>query len=512
MIKQIVCNATDLREGELKEFDLGPGKVLLSKVNGQISAVSSKCTHYGAPLITGAYKNGKVRCPWHGACFSTITGDIEDFPGLDCLQAFKVEVNDGKVIVIANEESLINFRRVKSMDGYCSENKNIILILGGGVSALICAETLRQEGYQGEIIMATKESHVPYDRTKLSKALNTKASDLYLRDINFLNEKGIIMAFNKLAVSVDIIQRKVLFADHSFQSYTKLFIATGSQPRHLDIPGNDLENIFYLRTPENANDIDSACINKDIVILGSGFIGMELACYFINKAKSVSVVGRTSVPFEKLLGERVGKSLKMLHIAKGVKFFESSIKELIGTQGKVVGVVLADGTVIKTDVVISGIGVSPSTEFLENSSVVRDECGFIKVDQFMRCNTDVYAGGDIVSFPYVYDSGKYINIGHWQVASAHGRYAALNMLEKNVPLVTVPFFWTSLYGNSLRYAGYCSSFDQILYEGNVEELKFVAYYCRDGQVRAVASMNCGAKASEMAFKIESGDIKPPDNI
>lgn len=514
MLEQVVCESNGILEGELKEVEFGSGKILLSKHNGVISAVSAKCTHYGAPLITGAYKNGKVRCPWHGACFNTTTGDIEDFPGLDNLHKYEVSIKDGKVIVSGDEKTLKDFRCTKAFNGDCKE-KEIYLIVGGGGAAIICAETLRKEGFIGQIILATAENHLPYDRPKLSKALNTEPSKLYLRSNEFFKERKIEILFNKKAVQVDSDKNVVHFEDGTRQTYTKLFTATGGSPRPLTIPGCDLKNILYLRTPEDANFIDTVSPDKDLVVIGTGFISMELAAYFAKKCKSVTVIGsgRSRYPFERLLGERIGKMYYEQHISKGIKFYlDQPIKEIKGNDGTVTHVVLKNDETIKADVIIAGIGVSPSTGYFKNTNVQLDKAGHVIVDKFLQASDNIFCGGDIVLFPYRYDNDRLVNIGHWQLASYHGKCAALNMLGKKIPCSTVPFFWSGQFGKSLRYAGHCEKFDEIIYDGNVEEMTFAAYYYSVGKLAAVACMNMGAKASEVAFWIEDGTTPTPEEL
>ncbi|XP_066929188.1 apoptosis-inducing factor 3-like [Clytia hemisphaerica] len=514
MLEQEVCNESDVSEGQMKQVEFGSGKILLSKYNGQISAVSGKCTHYGAPLITGAYKDGKVRCPWHGACFNAVTGDIEDFPGLDSLHKYEVAIKNGKVIVKGSENTLKDFRCIKPMEDSCA-TKEIFLIIGGGGAAITCAETLRQQGFTGKIIMATSENHVPYDRPKLSKMLNAEPSKLYLRTPEFLKEKNIEVLYGKKAMKVDLQDKTVVFEDGTSQKYTKLFTATGGSPKLLNVPGSELGGVLYLRTPDDANQIDKLCPEKEIVILGTGFISMELAAYFSSKCKSVTVIGsgRTKYPFEKLLGDRIGKMYYNQHTSKGVKLImDSPVKELVGENGKVAGVVLSNGQTIKADVVLVGIGVTPSTKYFNGAGVQMNSLGYVIVDKYLCASSDVYCGGDIVSFPYHYGDNEMINIGHWQLASNHGRCAAMNMLGKETPCVTVPFFWTQQYGKSLRYAGYAGGYDEILYEGNVEELTFAAYYFRKGKFVAIACINMGAKASEMALLIQDNQLPSMEDM
>merc|ERR1719394_740560 len=140
MIEAVVGKVGDFADGEMKEVDVGDKKALVVKDKGEIFAVGHKCTHYGAPLVKGAYCNGIVRCPWHGACFSIKTGDIEDFPGLDSLHKFQVEIRGDDVVVKADPSNLENHKRVKTMVKKSSDNKKTVVLVGGGPASVVCAE------------------------------------------------------------------------------------------------------------------------------------------------------------------------------------------------------------------------------------------------------------------------------------------------------------------------------------------------------------------------------------
>ena len=157
-------------------------KILLIREKGELRALSALCTHYGAPLIKGAYDGGgSIRCPWHGACFNTKTGDIEDFPVLDSLACHKVEKGSCQIVVKADKRELVNGRRLQ-MPVEVFENSNVrVVVVGGGAAGHTAVETLRQEGYAGAITLVTKEQHLPYDRPKLSKKLAVKAEQISLR-------------------------------------------------------------------------------------------------------------------------------------------------------------------------------------------------------------------------------------------------------------------------------------------------------------------------------------------
>ncbi|KAK2525484.1 apoptosis-inducing factor 3 isoform X3 [Columba livia] len=501
-----VCKEGDIGDGELLEVMVAGYPVLLVRNKKQFSALGSKCPHYGAPLSKGVLRGERLRCPWHGSCFNIKTGDIEEYPALDCLPCFKVTVEDGKVFVTAKKKDLESSRRVKDTSMRCLLNYDTMLLLGGGVAALACAETLRQEGFTGRIIMATKENHVPYDKSKLSKQMNLKAEDAYLRKPEFLSARGIEMWTEKEAVSVDFQKQKVRFMDGSSQKYHQLLIATGSHSSYLKVPGADLQNVCILQTPEDSRKILELATGRNLVIVGASFIGMEIAAFLSDKAGAVSVVEKKEFPFQHALGPEVGGvAMKMLQ-NNGVKFYmETELRELKGKDGKVTEAVLSSGENIPADVVVVGIGVVPNSTFLKGTSIARDDSSAILVDLHMRTNIpNVFAAGDVVSFPVELLGWEQSSIHHQQVAEAHGHIAAFNMLKREKKLHIVPFFWTRMLGKSIRYAGCGKGYTDTVVKGSLEQQKFLIFYIRDGFVTAAASLNCDPMVSLIAEVLYSG--------
>ncbi|XP_041457152.1 apoptosis-inducing factor 3-like isoform X2 [Lytechinus variegatus] len=505
-VESVVCKVDDMKDGEMREVDVGKGKALLVKELGEFSAIGHKCTHYGAPLVKGALCNGRVRCPWHGACFSTKTGDIEDFPGLDSVPKYEVRIDGDKVIVSGNSKELASHKRVKKMCTRSPDDDKTVLIIGGGAASITCAETLRQEGFKGQVIIATKEKHLPYDRPKLSKAMNSKPESLSLRNADFFTIYDITMMTEKEATSVDTVLNSVTFLDGENISFDYLLIATGGKPRTLNVTGNDLDGVCLLRSPEDGNTIAEIGQGKNVVIVGTSFIGMEVAAYLSDKAASITVIGRGSAPYKASLGEKVGKALQKLAESKGVRFvMENGVSEFKGEGGRLKKVILKDGQTIAADVCVLGVGVTPATDFLSDSELKMTDRGAVCVDKYMKTNkTNIYAAGDIASFPLAMAENREVNIGHWQIAHAHGRVAALNMLDQKVEMETVPFFWTQIFGKSVRYAGFNEGFDDVVVTGDLDELRFVAYYIKDDIVVAMASMNSDPIVSQFAEVLASG--------
>uniref|UniRef100_A0A8B9GWH6 Apoptosis inducing factor mitochondria associated 4 n=1 Tax=Astyanax mexicanus TaxID=7994 RepID=A0A8B9GWH6_ASTMX len=433
-VTQLVCQESDLQDGQMKEVEIEQNKILLVRNEGKFSAVSGLCTHYGAPLIKGALVGNRVRCPWHGACFNTTTGDIEEFPGLDCLHSYKVKVDCGKVYVTASKQVMLH--NVALMCLMCAST---------GPASLQCAETLRQNKYGGRIIMVIKDEKLPIDKTKLSK----------------------LMVF-------------LLFC----------------RARALQVPGAEMENVKLLESYKDAAGIYQMSVGNKVVIVGTSFIGMEVAAYLSDKAASVAVVGKSEFPYQLSLGPDIGKmTMKMLE-EKNVKFYmNSGVAEMRGENGRV-------RIKHKNNLLLC---VIPNSDFLKGSAVEVDSRNAVVVDKFMRTNIpDVFAAGDVVSFPLALREDKMVQIGHWQLAQAHGRVAALNMLKKQTEINSVPYFWTVLLGKSIRYTGYGEGYTDIVFKGNVEEMKFLAFYIKGDEAVAAASLNFDPAVSKVAELMASG--------
>ncbi|XDA85609.1 hypothetical protein R6Z07F_015386 [Ovis aries] len=509
-VEAAVCHVKDLENGQMREVELGWGKVLLVK-DGELHALGHKCPHYGAPLVKGVLSRGRVRCPWHGACFNVSTGDLEDFPGLDSLHKFQVKIEKEKVHVRASKQALQLQRRTKVMATCISPSaghsvSTNVLIVGAGAAGLVCAETLRQEGFSDRIVLCTLDRHLPYDRPKLSKSLDAQPEQLALRPKEFFRAHGIEVLTEAQVVTVDVRNKKAVFKDGFKLEYSKLLLAPGSSPKTLSCKGKDVENVLTIRTPEDANRVVRLARGRNAVVVGAGFLGMEVAAYLTEKAHSVSVVEVEETPFRRFLGERVGRALMKMFENNRVKFYmQTEVSELRAQEGKLKEVVLKSSKVVRADVCVVGIGAVPATGFLRQSGISLDSRGFIPVNKMMQTSIPgVFAAGDAVTFPLAWRNNRRVNIPHWQMAHAQGRVAAQNMLAQEAEISTVPYLWTAMFGKSLRYAGYGDGFDDVIIQGDLDELKFVAFYTKGDEVISVASMNYDPIVSKVAEVLASG--------
>lgn len=438
-----------------KLFELGDGKILLIKQNNTFKALGTKCSHYGGPLLNGVLYGGHISCPWHGACFNLDNGDIEDFPGCDSIPSYQVTVKGSDVIVKANKIELINNVRVKPLSARNAKNATTFVVVGGGASGFECAETLRQEGFDGRVVMITNEDSYPYDRTKLSKSLNTKVEDLLLRSKEYLNKANIEVILNTSVNKLDTTAHIVHLDNGSNLKYDKIFLGTGLSPKKLEVPGSTLKNICYLKTHKDANYIAEMATNKNVAIIGTSFIGMEVASFLNGKAKSIALIGRSKFPFTHNLGEKIGEQMRKLYESKGIKFYtDCEVKEFHGVNNELKELLLTTKEVISADLCVVGIGSDINIDYLKNTDIHLDKHYVLVNNHFETSIKNVYAGGDIVRYPVSVLDNVIVNVGHWQTAQSHGKIAALNMLGKSYNYKSVPFFWAMMLGKGVRFSGH----------------------------------------------------------
>ncbi|KAJ6264371.1 LOW QUALITY PROTEIN: hypothetical protein Dda_0517 [Drechslerella dactyloides] len=433
------------------------------------------------------------------ACFDASTGDIEDAPGLDSLHRFPVTVTNDGLTIEGDEDKIKAFSRTPAYTcSAATASDDNILIVGGGSGALGVIEGLRQDGYKGKIVVLSKEAYPPIDRTKLSKALITDPGKITLRDLDFL--KGLDVEFHTSTVvkSVDFDAHSVVTEDGSTFNYKKIVLATGATPRQLPLKGfKELGNIFVIRTVDTAKAIvDAVGLDggKKIVVIGSSFIGMEVANFLVGKKHEVTVIQEYS-KMERVMGKQVGASFQTILEKKGVKFYMKASVEAAepnASNTSLVGsVTLKDGTSLEADAVILGVGVAPATEAFKSLPLEKD--GSLRVDENFQITAtrDAYAVGDIATYPYRGPGGgpdSFTRIEHWNVAQNAGRSAAKHIATGKTPHFFTPIFWSAL-GVQLRYCGNTvGGYDDVIIQGSLEENRFVAYYTSGEKVVAVATM------------------------
>lgn len=489
--KVAVCPVEALEDGEMRQFSVADREVLLARFEGEFWAIAPKCTHAGAKLADGVMMNGHVVCPWHHACFSLRSGQMLEPPALNDLAQYPTSIEADTVYVeLSNlkgsngEES-----RVPELANQKSDDRTFVII-GGGAAGCAAAQMLRQVKFEGRIVLITASEEPPYDRTKLSKAYlqQDQADDLdLLRPISFYRRYDITLKTATKVTKLDAKAQTITYGEGESIQYDTLLLATGGAVKKIPIDGSDLDNVFTLRQAQDARAILEASKQAEkVVIVGSGFIGMEVASSLNQQGLEVTIVTPNAVPFENVLGEQVGKLMMQIHESHGVKFKLESKATAFKGDGKIDSVELENGDVLPADMVVVGIGVQPATDFIEGIALDEDDKS-IPVNQYLQAAPNVYAAGDIAQFPH-FITGESVRIEHWRLAMQHGRTAARNMTGESVAFKSVPFFWAGQYDVKLRYIGHAEKWDDVVIQGSLEDKSFLAFYVKDKQILAVAGI------------------------
>lgn len=482
-----VAKVQDFQDGDMREVALGDTKLVLARVQGKFYALHGECTHYGGPLAEGALNGTRVVCPWHQAAFDLTTGGLLEPPALDHPTCFAVRVEGDDVYIQAPDK--LETRSVPPMVKRDPAEERTIIILGSGAAGNAAAETLRQDGFTGRIVMLSQEQRLPYDRPNLSKGyLSGEAGpeSLPWRDEKFYQDCDIELLFGRRAAAADVAQKTITLADGASLTYDGLLLATGCMPRPLAAPGAGLGNVFTLRTPEDADQIiRAAAPGAKAACIGASFIGMEAAASLTKRGLAVTVVGRGSIPFERQLGPEIGRLLMQVHEEKGVSFRLGRKVTRLAGDDRVRQVILDDGAALEADLVVVGLGAIPATGFIRGLDLEPD--GSIRVDPYLKASEGVYAAGDIARFPD-WRTGELIRIEHWRLAEQHGRTAAHNLAGKAAAFAGVPFFWSEHFDQFLQYVGHAAAWDELIIHGDVAARNFLAFYIKGGRMLAAAGL------------------------
>ncbi|MEM5383239.1 FAD-dependent oxidoreductase [Paraburkholderia phymatum] len=330
-----------------------------------------------------------------------------------------------------------------------------MVIIGAGQCGARTAHALRENGWDGEITLLGNECTAPYDRPPLSKAVllgERSTAQCAFYDEAFYRDRRIDLRVDACVQQIDRGARKVILKDGRSIDYQRLLIATGAEPRRLDVPGANLEGVYLLRTADDANALAEALRpSRRIAIVGAGFIGLEVAASAVARGCEVVVIEAGARALMRAVPEVVAGYLIDRHREMGVKIhFAAQIERLLGTT-RVTGVKLKDGTQIACDCVVVGIGVKPRTELAEAAGI--DVADGIAVDDTLRTNDPhIFAAGDVCSFPHRLFRRR-MRLECWKNAEDHARIVARNMLERGETYSEVPWFWSNQYDMTIQIAG-----------------------------------------------------------
>ncbi len=367
------------------------------------------------------------------------------------------------------------------------------VIVGAGLAGGGAAATLRQEGFDGRVILIGAEPQPPYERPPLSKEYlrgELSFESTLVQPSGFYDENGIETRFGVRATRVDAAERMVVLDGGERVEYDKLLIATGGQNRRLPISGLDLEGIYDLRTGADSDRIRAEIApGRKAVVMGMGFIGSEVAASLRQSGVDVVVVDRNTVPLRRVLGEEVGRVIEEIHRDHGTSMiFEDKVAAFEGA-GRVERVTTARGRRIECDFVVVGLGTEAVTELLASTGAEIDNG--VVVDEHLWTGVEgIYAAGDVANHYHpVFE--RRIRVEHWHNALKQGQAAARNMLGIDEPYHEIPWFWSDQYEHNLQYAGFHTEWDELVVRGSMDERNFMAFYRKDGRILAAVAINRG---------------------
>lgn len=473
---------------------VGDEAVLLARVGADVLAVGASCTHYGGALDEGAIEGECVRCPLHHASFSLRTGEALGAPAFDPIACWQVERHGDRYVV--------RTKATPATRATCAPAPGAperIVIVGGGAAGFAAAEMLRRRGWPGQLTILSAESDAPCDRPNLSKdylAGSAPEEWIPLRAAGFYADERIDLRLSTGASRIDTLARVVVTDDGTRHPFDRLLLATGAEPVRLSIPGADAPHVFTLRSLADSRAIIARASGAaSAVVLGSGFIGLEVAAALRARGLGVHVVSLDARPLERVLGPQLGDFLRRVHEDHGEVFHMGTSIASIGARS----VALADGTQIAADLVVLGVGVRPRLALAEAAGL-RVDRGIV-VDAFLETShPGIYAAGDAARWPGG-PAGEAIRVEHWVVAERQGQVAAQNMLGARRPFRDVPFFWSAHHDVTIRYVGHAEAWDEIRVDGDLAARDAAFSYRKDGRTLAVATLGRDRQALDEARRL-----------
>ncbi|MFF5024425.1 NAD(P)/FAD-dependent oxidoreductase [Streptomyces collinus] len=378
------------------------------------------------------------------------------------------------------------------------------VIVGGGLAGAKAAETLRAEGFTGRVILICDERDHPYERPPLSKGYllgKEERDSVFVHEPAWYARNDVELHLGQTVDRIDRTARTVRLGDAgTLVHYDKLLLATGAEPRRLDIPGTDLAGVHHLRRLAHAERLKGVLTslgrdNGHLVIAGAGWIGLEVAAAAREYGAEVTVIEPAQTPLHGVLGPELGNVFAELHRAHGVRFhFGARLTEIVGQDGVVLAARTDDGEEHPAHAVLAAIGAAPRTALAEAAGLEladRAHGGGVLVDERLRTSDpDIHAAGDVAAFPHPLSDTR-IRVEHWANALNGGPVAARAMLGQDVTYDRVPYFFTDQYDLGMEYSGWAppGSYDQVVIRGDAGKREFIAFWVREGRVLAGMNVN-----------------------
>ena len=367
-----------------------------------------------------------------------------------------------------------------------------VVIVGSGQAGYETAVSLRAKGFDGSVTLVGDEPGVPYHRPPLSKAFlkgDAEPVSVTLRPADYFSKNGIDLRCARTAVEIDRVDKRVRIADGPPLDYDKLVLATGSRNRPLSVAGADLPGVVYLRTLAEATELARHLSSSAaVVIIGGGFIGLEVAAAARARGATVTVIEAGDRPMARAVTRTVSSFFVDEHRRQGVDFrLDSVVTEIVARDGRAAGVRCGDGDSVDADLIVVGIGVIPNTEIAQRAGLPVDNG--VVVDERLRTEDPaIWAIGDCAAYPDV-ASHRRVRLESIQNAVDHARCVADQLVGNDIPYQGVPWFWTEQYANRLQVAGTIADADNTVLRGSIADGRFSVFSFAGEVLRAVESVN-----------------------
>ncbi|MEU3460301.1 FAD-dependent oxidoreductase [Streptomyces sp. NPDC006733] len=401
-----------------------------------------------------------------------------------------------------------------------------IVIVGAGLAGAKAAETLRAEGFTGRVILIGDEREHPYERPPLSKGFligSAQRDSVFVQQTAWYAEHDIELHLGQPVVHLDPAARTVRLGDGTVLPYDKLLLATGAEPRRLDIPGTELAGVHHLRRLSHAERLKHVLAslgreNGHLVIAGAGWIGLEVAAAARGYGAEVTIVEPEPTPLYSVLGPELGGVFADLHREHGVRFhFGARLAEISGHDGMVLAALTDDGEEHPAHDVLAAIGAAPRTALAEAAGLTlaeRSAGGGIAVDASLRTSDPhIYAAGDVANIEHPLSGGR-LRVEHWANALNSGPAAARAMLGRDVSYDRVPYFFSDQYDLGMEFSGHAApgSYDQVVCRGDIGKREFIAFWLSEGRVLAGMNVNVWDVTDPIQQLIRSGRTVDPDRL
>jgi NADPH-dependent 2,4-dienoyl-CoA reductase/sulfur reductase-like enzyme len=389
------------------------------------------------------------------------------------------------------------------------------VIVGGGLAGAKAAESLRAEGFDGDVVLFGSEPERPYERPALSKGYllgkDTRDS-VFVHPADWYAQNNVDLRTGVTVAMIDPAAHLVTFEGGTI-AYDKLLLATGSSARRIDIPGAGLGNVFYLRTLPESEALRAAFTSEArVVIVGAGWIGLEAAAAARTAGASVTIVAPQASALYRQLGPELGAKFTELHRSHGVEFrFGESAAEFLAAgpgSGQVGSVVTTSGAELPADVVVAAIGIVPN-DGLAKSAGLEVNNGVVTDAALRTSAPDIFAAGDVAS-SYHPLLGRHLRMDHWSNALNGGKAVAISMLGRPLEYDRVPYFFSDQYDLGMECAGLPSpgAYDQVVYRGDSGTLEFIAFWLKEGRLIAGMNVNVWDVNDDLQALVRAG--KPLD--